>query len=175
MTFTGEAGWPVLFRRVGDFNVSTINARQSLRHALGEIHGAVLARPLAAAARLTPCGVRATRPLRGGRISGAAEGHLKMVAAIALVLFDRLADKRLARLKERLDGLRETSEEVADGLVAPVSRPRTGWAWLGNRTHSHAGSCDRFAAHSLRSFGQPDRLRRQAHFHSRSGRPGFLV
>ena len=25
-----------------------------------------------------------------------------------------------------------------------------------------SGSCDRYAAHSLRSFGQPDRLRRQA-------------
>ena len=40
-----------------------------------------------------------------------------MVTAIALVLFDRLADKRLGRLKERLDRPRESGEEVTDGLV----------------------------------------------------------
>lgn len=90
----GVAGRPVLFHRVGDFNVNTTNARQSLRHALGEVHGTVLA-------------------------SGAAEGDLKMVAAIAPVLLDRLADKRLGRLKERLDRPWETGEEVTDGLVAP--------------------------------------------------------
>ena len=46
---------------MGDFNFNAINARQSLRHALGEVHGAVLA-------------------------SGAAEIDLKMITAIPLVL-----------------------------------------------------------------------------------------
>jgi hypothetical protein len=38
----GVVGRPVLFRCMGDFNFNAINARQSLRHALVEIHGAVL-------------------------------------------------------------------------------------------------------------------------------------
>lgn len=65
-----------------------------LRHAFGEIHGSVLP-------------------------PGATEGDLKMNAAIPPVLLYRLADKRLGRLKERLDRLWEAGEEVTDGLVAP--------------------------------------------------------
>ena len=77
-----------------DLNINSINYSKMLCHALGEVHGAVLA-------------------------SGAAEGNLKMVAAIAFVLFDRLADKRLGRFKERLDRLRESGEEVNYGFVTP--------------------------------------------------------
>lgn len=77
-----------------DLNLNSIYYSKMLSHALGEVHGAVLT-------------------------SGASEGDLKMVAAIALVLFDRLADKRLGRFKERLDGLREAGKEVSHGLATP--------------------------------------------------------
>ena len=70
-----------------DLNLNSIYYSKMLSHALGEVHGAVLA-------------------------SGASEGDLEMVAAIALVLPDRLANKRLGRFKERLDRLRESGEEV---------------------------------------------------------------
>ena len=75
-----------------DFNIGYID--EVCCDTLGEVHGAVLA-------------------------SGASEGDLEMIAAIAFVLLDRLADKRLGRFKERLDGLREAGKEVSHGLVTP--------------------------------------------------------
>lgn len=77
-----------------DLNLNSIYYSKMLCHALGEIHGTVLP-------------------------SRATEGDLKMVAAVALVLLDRLAGKRLCRFKKRLYRLWKTGEKVADGLVAP--------------------------------------------------------
>ena len=77
-----------------DLNINSINYSKTLCHALGEVHGAVLA-------------------------SGAAKGDLEMVAAIAFVLLNRLADKRLSRFKKRLYRLRELGKEVNHWLVTP--------------------------------------------------------
>ena len=77
-----------------DLNLNSIYYSKMLCHALGEVHGAVLP-------------------------TSAAEGHLKMVAAITFVLLNRLADKRLGRFKERLYRLRESGKEVSHGLVPP--------------------------------------------------------
>ena len=45
---------------------------------------------------------QATRPLRGGRISRAAEGDLKMVAAGFGIFVDRLADECFRRAEETI-------------------------------------------------------------------------
>ena len=80
--------------RMRHFNFHTINTAQPLRHALGEVDGAVLA-------------------------SGATEGDLEIVAPIMLVFFDRLANKSLRSIKKDIHLLRELGEEIGDRLVAP--------------------------------------------------------
>ena len=75
-----------------NLDLDSVYYSKTLCHALSEVHGAVLA-------------------------SGAAEGDLKIVAAIALVLLDGLADRRLCRPKERLDRLRESGEKVHHRLI----------------------------------------------------------
>ena len=98
-------------------NLHAISSYQPLGHALGEVHGAVLARPLAA-----PSGfalrAQATRPLRGGRISRAAEGDLKGVAAVFEIFVDRLADKRFRRAEKAIHLVFVVGEEISNGLVA---------------------------------------------------------
>ena len=83
-----------------DLNLNSIYYSKMLCHALGEVHGAVLT-------------------------SGAAEGDLKMVAAIALVLLDRLADKRLGRFKEWLDCLPvlQGTRSIASYSIVPIIQP----------------------------------------------------
>ena len=69
------------------------NPCQPLGHTFCEIHGAVLA-------------------------AGAAEGDLKMIAAIFEIFVNRLADERFCRAEKAINLVFVAIEEVADWLVA---------------------------------------------------------
>ena len=81
-------------RRVLHLNLHSFNPLQPLGHALGEVHGAVLA-------------------------SRTAEGDLKVVAAVVEIFVDRLADERFRRAEEAIHLVPVTVEEIGNGLVAP--------------------------------------------------------
>ena len=74
-------------------NLYPFNSRQPLGHALGEVDRAVLT-------------------------SRAAEGDLKVVAAVGEIFVDRLANERFRRAKEAIHLVFEAVEEVANRLVA---------------------------------------------------------
>ena len=74
-------------------NLNTINIGQPLGHALGEIDRTVLP-------------------------SRAAEGDLKMIAAVVEIFVDRLADKRFRRVEEAIHLVPVAVEEFGNGLVA---------------------------------------------------------
>ena len=61
---------------------------------------------------------QATRPLRGGRISRATEGDLKVVVAVFEIFVDRLADKRFRRAEKAIHLAFVVGEEIGNGLVA---------------------------------------------------------
>ena len=74
-------------------HLHTINPCQSLGHALGEVHGTVLT-------------------------SSAAEGDLKVVAAVFEIFADRLADERCRRAEEAIHLVSVAVEEFGNGFVA---------------------------------------------------------
>ena len=74
-------------------NLHAINPCQPLGHALGEVHGTVLT-------------------------SRAAEGDLKVVAAVFEIFVDRLADKRFRRAEKAIHLVFVVGEEISNGLVA---------------------------------------------------------
>ena len=73
--------------------LDAISSCQPLGHALGEVHGTVLA-------------------------SRAAEGDLKVVAAGGEIFVDRLADERFRRAEEAIHFVLVAVEEFGNGLVA---------------------------------------------------------
>ena len=75
------------------FNLNAISSCQTLGHALGEVHGTVLA-------------------------SCAAEGDLKVVASGSEIFVDRLADERFRRAEEAIHLFPVVVEEFGNGLVA---------------------------------------------------------
>ena len=74
-------------------NLDALGSCQPLGHALGEVHGTVLA-------------------------SRAAEGDLKMIAAGCEIFADRLADERFRRAEEAINLVFVVVEEIGNGLVA---------------------------------------------------------
>ena len=80
-------------RRMLHLNLDAFNSLKPLGHALGEVDGAMLA-------------------------SCAAEGDLKVIAAIVEIFIDRLANERFRRAEKAIHLVLIVVEEVANWLVA---------------------------------------------------------